>query len=88
MNPEMARATNHIPSMYLYMAIELSNQQWKLGFTVGFGQAPRLRNLPARDLKGLAEEIDRAYSYHAVLSDKEFLSANLEEMKKEVGIKP
>lgn len=60
MNPEMARATNHIPSSYLYMAIELSNQEWKLGFTVGFGQPPRLRNLPARDLKGLADEIHLA----------------------------
>jgi transposase len=39
------------------MAIELSNTEWKLGFTIGFGQAPRLRSLAARDLATLAEEI-------------------------------
>jgi transposase len=41
----------------LYMAMELSNAEWKLGFTVGLGQAPRLRNLAAREMAGLKEEI-------------------------------
>jgi transposase len=44
----------------LYMAMELSNTQWKLGFTIGFGQQPRLRNLAARDLPALANEIHLA----------------------------
>ena len=44
----------------LYMALELSQAEWKLGFTVGFGQSPRLRNLEARDLGGLMQEIDLA----------------------------
>ena len=44
-------------SQNLYMAIELSKEKWKLGFTIGFGQQPRLRNLTARDLTALAEEI-------------------------------
>lgn len=49
---------NHTPfSPNLYMAIELSNAEWKLGFTVGLGQAPRLRSLTARGLPGLLEEI-------------------------------
>jgi transposase len=39
------------------MAIELSNAEWQLGFTVGMGQAPRLRKLAARNLAGLLEEI-------------------------------
>ena len=47
-------------SQYLYMAIELSNGKWLIGFTIGFGQQPRLRALAARDLKGLAEEIRQA----------------------------
>ena len=48
--------TNHtIP--YLYMAIELSKSRWHLGFTVGLGQAPRLRKLTAGDLSRLLEEI-------------------------------
>jgi transposase len=42
------------------MAIELSNAQWKLGFTIGFGQQPRLRNLAARDLTALGNEIHLA----------------------------
>ena len=46
MDPETTRTHNNTTGYpYLYMAIELSNNQWKLGFTIGFGQAPRLRNL-------------------------------------------
>lgn len=60
MKPETTRTINNITSSYLYMAMELSNKQWKLGFTIGFGQAPRLRNLAARDLVVLAEEIHLA----------------------------
>ena len=41
----------------LYMAIELSDKKWKLGFTVGFGQSPRLRDVEAQELAGLAQEI-------------------------------
>jgi transposase len=58
MKPETTRTTNDTSfSQNLYMAIELSNTEWKLGFTIGFGQAPRLRSLAARDLATLAEEI-------------------------------
>lgn len=42
---------------YLYIAFELSQTQWMLGFTIGFGQRPRLRTIPARDLAALQEEI-------------------------------
>lgn len=41
----------------LYMALELSQEEWKVGFTIGLGQAPRLRQLVARDVDGLLEEI-------------------------------
>jgi len=61
MNPEITRTINDTPqSQYLYMAIELSNNKWKLGFTVGFGQAPRLRDVAARDLITLTKEITMA----------------------------
>jgi transposase len=58
MNPETTRTINDtsLPP-YLNMAIELSNDKWKLGFTIGFGQAPRLRDIPARDLSSLVKEI-------------------------------
>lgn len=53
--------TNHtmIPQT-LYMALELSNTNWRLGFTIGLGQPPRLRKVQARDVKGLMEEISLA----------------------------
>jgi len=41
----------------LYMALELSQKEWKLGFSVGPGQAPRLRSVAGRDIGGLMEEI-------------------------------
>jgi transposase len=42
------------------MAIELAWGQWKLAFTIGLAQAPRLRTIPARDLHALRLEIQRA----------------------------
>jgi len=44
----------------LYLAFELGNKRWKLGFTVGFGQKPRQRTIVAGDLTSVKEEIDRA----------------------------
>ena len=61
MNPEITRTVNDTPqSQYLYMAIELSNEKWKLGFTIGFGQTPRLRDVHARDLMALIQEVTLA----------------------------
>jgi transposase len=45
---------------HLYIAFELSQTQWMVGFTIGFGQRPRLRTIPARDLAALQEEIHLA----------------------------
>jgi transposase len=44
----------------LYLAFELGESDWKLAFTVGVGQKPRLRSMPARDLPRLQEEIAKA----------------------------
>jgi transposase len=44
----------------LYLALELGWNSWKLAFTTGLGQSPRLRAIPARDLTALAGEIARA----------------------------
>jgi transposase len=51
------------------MAIELSHGKWLLGFTIGFGQAPRLRSIVARDLKALAEEIELAKKRFKLAAD-------------------
>lgn len=61
MVPETTRQTNDTTvSGKLYLALELSQAEWKLGFTIGLGQAPRLRILKARNLEGLKREIDQA----------------------------
>ncbi len=44
----------------LYLAFELGNTDWILGFTIGLGQAPRRRKIKAGDLIGLEREIERA----------------------------
>ena len=41
----------------LYMAFELGEGRWKLGFTVGLGQEPRRVEVPARDMVAVSEEI-------------------------------
>jgi len=58
MEPEMTCTSNDTTEkMKLYMAMELSQKEWKLGFSVGPGQAPRLRSVAGRDLGGLMVEI-------------------------------
>jgi hypothetical protein len=58
MEPKTTRKKNDTPvSVYLYLALELSREEWKLGFTIGFGQAPRLRSIRGGDLAGLQKEI-------------------------------
>jgi len=44
----------------LHLAFELGWSQWQLAFTIGHGQAARLRTLAARDLPGLLREIAKA----------------------------
>src|SRR6478752_2804708 len=44
----------------LFLAFELSERMWKLGFTVGRGQRPRVRQIPAGAVDRLAQEIVRA----------------------------
>lgn len=47
-------------SSVLYLAFELSAKTWKLGFSIGFGQKPRIRTIEAGDLIQLKEEIEKA----------------------------
>jgi transposase len=44
----------------LFMAFELSDKTWKLGFTTGHGQKPRERNVTARDQERVLNEIAQA----------------------------
>ena len=59
----MTTATqNHDTQNYgvLYLAFELGDRSWKLAFTVGLGQAPRVRSVPAGSLALVRQEIDAA----------------------------
>ncbi len=44
----------------LYLAFELGEANWTLGFSIGLAQKPRRRKIEARDLVGLEEEIHLA----------------------------
>lgn len=61
METATARSEHYtINSPVLNLAFELSNKNWKLGFTVGLGQKPRERSIPARDLERVFAEIAAA----------------------------
>jgi transposase len=48
------------PTINLLLAFELGERTWKLGFTTGLGQCPRIRSLAAGAVDRLLEEIARA----------------------------
>jgi transposase len=55
------RIVHEIPDRpALFLAFELGVNHWKLGFTTGAAQRPRERNVPARNLEAVQEEIRRA----------------------------
>src|SRR5437899_3681824 len=59
---------NARPAPTLYLAFELGNRDWKLGFTTGFGQPPRERTIAARDLAALGTELSRARQRFGLLA--------------------
>jgi transposase len=71
-------ATHHRDSTQtvavLYMALELAETNWKLGFTVAQAQRPRLREIRGRDLAALAEEIRLAELRFALPSNTQVVS--------------
>src|SRR5260370_32800338 len=48
------------PERALFVAFELSEKTWKLGFTAGHGQKPRERTVTARHQERVLEEIAHA----------------------------
>ena len=47
-------------TLHLYLAFELGVDEWKLGFSIDLGAKPRVRVMPARDVKRLVREIAAA----------------------------
>ena len=58
----------------LYLAFELGRSSWKLAFTIGAGQKPRLRSLAARRLVGLDLEIRKAKERFGLPADAPVIS--------------
>jgi transposase len=58
----------------LYLAFELGNREWKLGFSVGIGQRPRRRKIEAGDLAALSWEIGQAKKRFGLPERAEVLS--------------
>jgi transposase len=50
----------YAPEPVLFLAFELSEKTWKLGFTTGHGQQPRERSIPARHQARLLHEVGQA----------------------------
>ena len=48
------------PERVLFVAFELSEKTWKLGFTTGHGQKPRERNIAARTQTRVLQEVAQA----------------------------
>ena len=54
---EATRKTEYTTEVSLYLAFELADKKWKLGFSIGLGQKPRRRVIEGGDLLALGEEI-------------------------------
>jgi transposase len=53
----------------LLLAFELGERGWKLGFSTGLGQRPRIRSMVAGDVGRLAEEVARAKQRFGLAAD-------------------
>lgn len=58
----------------LHLAFELGWSEWKLAFTIGHGQSPRLRTIRARDCEAVLREIARAKARFGLSSDAPVVS--------------
>jgi transposase len=58
----------------LHLAFELGQARWKLGFTIGLGQRPRVRTIAARDVQQLSQEIARAKERFGLAADVRVVS--------------
>jgi transposase len=54
------KANGNTTEAALFVAFELSERTWKLGFTTGHGQKPRERSVTARDQERVLEDIAQA----------------------------
>ena len=67
-------AESTAPTSCLLLAFELGQRSWKLGFSVGMGQRPRIRQIPAGAVGTLATEIERAKKRLGLPADSPVMS--------------
>ena len=58
----------------LYLALDLSEAKWKLGFTCALGQSPWIRTIDAGDDRQLVREIERAKQRFELANDCRVMS--------------
>lgn len=74
MNTAVAHKNINNEIVTLFLAFELSNNQWKLGFSTGFGQSAREKTIKARDLEALQREICTAKERFGLFEETPILS--------------
>jgi transposase len=57
---QTTREEEYTTESSLYVAFELGKEKWKLGFSTGLGQKPRLRTIEAGDLAAFEDEVRQA----------------------------
>jgi hypothetical protein len=86
---ELAHLVNMCNGALFDARNDFANSVWGVKYRLtSLGLLPGPYCFSENGRKGLADEIDRAYSADRVLSDREFLSENLRSMKREVGMRP
>jgi hypothetical protein len=84
---ELAHLVNMCNGALFDARNNFANSVWGVKYRLtSLGLLPGPYCFHEKGRKGLAEEIDRAYAVHPVVSDKEFLSENLLMLKREVGL--
>jgi transposase len=68
------RNKDYHASKRLYLALELSSKSWKLAFTVGLGQAPRLRTIEAGSTEQFERELKLARKRFGLSADTPVVS--------------
>ena len=71
---DQSTASMSTSPLTLLVAFELGDRTWKLGFTTGIGQRPRVRQLPAGAVDRVLEEITRAKARLGVGADAPVVS--------------
>jgi hypothetical protein len=86
---ELAHMVNMCNGALFDAKTDFANSVWGVKYRLSsLGLLPGPYCFHENGRKGLPEEIDLAYSFNPVISDREFLLENLKDMKREVGIKP